>query len=173
MPRLVRSLEFVVGRLKTTHYPPPTTHSSGFTLIELLIVVTILGVLAATIIIAINPAKRNRQARDSARKSDVGQIANSLKAYFALNGAYPPGSGAATGSGLTVMTATGDLAIIPSDPSPNGGQYQYLVWGTGSNSESAVYATLEDPTSGSGIWLWCWQSTAERPDEVTLGSCTI
>jgi len=34
----------------------------GFTLIELLIVIAILGILAAAVLVAINPAKRTRQA---------------------------------------------------------------------------------------------------------------
>ena len=44
----------------------------GFTLIELLIVIAILGILAAAVLVAANPGKRTKQARDAARKNDIG-----------------------------------------------------------------------------------------------------
>ena len=54
----------------------------GFTLIELLIVIAILGILAAAVLVAINPQKRTRQARDAGRKNDIGSLATELQAYY-------------------------------------------------------------------------------------------
>lgn len=141
----------------------------GFTLIELLIVMAILAVLAAVIMIAINPAKRQKQARDATRKSDIGQIANALKAYFATYDIYPSPSGFASVSGLTALRASGDLKIIPLDPVGN--EYQYLISGSGNGSEVAVYGQLEAPTSGSGTWVWCWRSNSVTVAEVANGNC--
>src|SRR3989344_5442812 len=62
---------------------------SAFTLIELLIVIAILGILAAAVLVAINPGKRNAQARDALRKSQVNGIANALIGYYTLTGEYP------------------------------------------------------------------------------------
>src|SRR3989344_4512694 len=62
---------------------------SAFTLIELLIVIAILGVLAAAVLVAIDPGKRTAQARDVKRKGDVNAIANALIGYYTLAGNYP------------------------------------------------------------------------------------
>ncbi|MFA5945312.1 MAG: type II secretion system protein [Patescibacteria group bacterium] len=51
----------------------------GFTLIELLIVIAIIVVLAAAVFVALNPAKRFADARDSRRSSDVTNIIAALK----------------------------------------------------------------------------------------------
>ena len=66
-----------------------TSEKKGFTLIELLIVITILGILAAAIMVAINPARRMAQARDAKRKSDINAIANALVGFYTLTGGYP------------------------------------------------------------------------------------
>lgn len=61
----------------------------GFTLIELLVVIAIIGILAAVVLVAINPAQRIAEANDSKVKSDVGQVATALEScYTANNGSY-------------------------------------------------------------------------------------
>src|SRR3989338_14125 len=50
----------------------------GFTLIEILVVIGIIAILAAVVIIAINPAKQFAQARDSQRSSNVNAILNAV-----------------------------------------------------------------------------------------------
>ena len=63
---------------------------AGFTLIELLIVIAILGILAAAVMIAINPNKRLQQARDATRLADTSQISESVAEYYVTHGTYPP-----------------------------------------------------------------------------------
>ena len=63
---------------------------TGFTLIELLIVIAILGILAAAVIIAINPTKRTQEARDAIRLAATSQISQSISEYYVIHGAYPP-----------------------------------------------------------------------------------
>ena len=63
---------------------------TGFTLIELLIVIAILGILAAAVIIAINPNKRLQEARDATRLTDTSQISGSIAEYYVTHGTYPP-----------------------------------------------------------------------------------
>src|SRR3989344_7342592 len=93
----------------------------GFTLIELLVVIAIIGVLAAVVLVAINPAERLAQARDSGRKSDVGQIATALEAYF------PTGTDAEYPAVLDNLTVA-DLKRFPTDPT--GGNYGYQGGGS-------------------------------------------
>ena len=66
-----------------------TLKRKSFTLIELLIVIAILGILAAAVLVAINPGKRMGQARDAQRKNDLGQLKNALETYNVVYGSYP------------------------------------------------------------------------------------
>ncbi len=103
-------------------------NKKGFTLIEILVVIGIIAILAAIVIVAINPARQFAQARNSERQSNVESILNAVGQNIADNkgiftcaaGALPP---AAT---LMASTAGYDLrgcivptymAEIPVDPS--------------------------------------------------------
>ena len=59
----------------------------GFTLVELLVVMAILGIL--TVITLGNFRTSQIKARDAQRKSDLGQIANALEAYYNDHAGYP------------------------------------------------------------------------------------
>lgn len=150
-------------------FPAQFKKLRGFTLIELLIVIAILGILAAAVLVAANPGKRTRQAKDSTRKSDVGQLATALQAYYTTpgQGAYPGGNGCGAAGGFTVLTAQGDLKQIPTGPGIAGAAENYCMTINGASTEAAVYATLEDPTTGTGSFLWCWTSTSGKAVEVS------
>lgn len=57
----------------------------GFTLIEILVVIGIIAVLAAIVIIAINPARQFAQSRDTQRVSNLDTILNSVGQRMADN----------------------------------------------------------------------------------------
>ena len=139
----------------------------GFTLIELLVVIAILGILAAAVLVAINPAKRQRQAQDAKRKNDIGALATEVQGYYTSPGAgtYPVN--------LDVLTTDQYLKQMPYDPTGTLLRYQYVTVG-GALTEVSLYATMGSPTSGVAptVWLWCYQSRTNVAQEVTANSCT-
>ena len=125
----------------------------GFTLIELLIVIAILGILAAGILVAINPVQKINQANDANMKSNVGQIATALQSYYTLSPTqvYPAG---ADMTGLNLLVPD-ELKVIPT--APTGYAYSYSTSGSGDTAVAQVSFTLKAPAvSGSNIW--CWRS---------------
>lgn len=92
------------------------TTQKGFTLIELLVVIAILGVLAAGVLVGIDPVDRINSANDSRAQNDVGTSGRASEAYAtAHNGFYP--------AVLADLVANGDLKILPAAP----GGYTYTV----------------------------------------------
>lgn len=59
--------------------------NKGFTLIELLVVIGIIAILAAIVIVSINPAKRFQDAQNSQRQANVESILNALQQYTVDN----------------------------------------------------------------------------------------
>ena len=59
----------------------------GFTLIELLVVISVLGVMAAVILVAMNNVRS--KARDARRVANLSQIAKALELYYSRHGSYP------------------------------------------------------------------------------------
>lgn len=94
---------------------------AGFTLIEILLVIGIIAILAAVVIVAINPARQFAQARNAQRSSNVLTILNGIYQYAISNtGTLPPAlvtgscSTAANQICTTGGTCTGitDLAVL-------------------------------------------------------------
>ena len=81
--------------LLTTSLPLVMTLRSlkaGFTLIELLLVIGIIAILAAVVIVAINPTKQLGDARNAQRRSDVKSILDAVYQYaLDNNGNIPSG----------------------------------------------------------------------------------
>ena len=142
----------------------------GFTLIELLIVIAILGILAAAVLVAINPTKRTGQARDAGRKNDIASVVTEVQAYYTTpgQGIYPAAVApvcSSTIGGLTILTTSGGLKQLPADPKQTANSQNYCYASAG--GEVSVYATLEQPTV-TGVPIWCWRSAVANPAE-TVG----
>lgn len=95
------------------------TKQKGFTLIEILLVIGIIAVLATVVIVALNPAKRFADARDSRRLSDIQSILSAVQQYIVDNkGTLPSGlvttekqiGTAVTGCALTINNCSANTS---------------------------------------------------------------
>lgn len=98
----------------------------GFTLIELLVVIGVIGILAAVVVVAVNPARQFASARDTQRKADLYSITNAVYQFATENNGNLPTSITTTptniGTGGGLVDLSTDLvpvyiAAIPHDPS--------------------------------------------------------
>jgi len=126
----------------------------GFTLLEVLLVVAAISILAAIVIVAINPGKQLGDTRNAQRRSDVNTILNGVYQYYVDTGALPSAitttlgeicrTGAASCSGLVdlgVLTSNETyLVSMPVDPSggsTNGTGYDIVSTANGRITVSA------------------------------------
>jgi type IV pilus assembly protein PilA len=127
----------------------------GFTLIEILVVIGIIAVLAAIVIIAINPARQFAQARNSQRESNVNTILNAIgqnmadnKGVFTCSGSDYEITDVAGGVVIKNGAVKADLAAclvptyipsaMPFDPSLTGAKWTSV---TDYNTEYTVVAS--------------------------------
>ena len=89
----------------------------GMTLIEIMVVITILGLIAAAVGVAVIP--QLDAARVDRAKLDIQNIQGAFKLYYAKKGGYPD-----TATGLKALVDTQALEEIPKDPWGN--DYMYL-----------------------------------------------
>lgn len=91
--------------------------SRGMTLIEIMVVITILGLIAAAVGVAVIP--QLEAARRDRASLDIKSIQGAMKLYYTKKGKYPD-----TASGLNALVETQALEQMPKDPWNN--DYVYI-----------------------------------------------
>jgi len=156
-----------------------TINNSAFTLIELLVVISIIGILAGMVVASFTSSQK--QARDTARKSDMAQYRTALESFAnAHNGLYPYMGGSVPHMDSvcdTALVPSGYAAACPQDSkspnryygyytsdgsgslgSPTSTKYLIFVWG---GLESVIGNTWVVCSSGkTGLTTNSWSSVA-------------
>jgi len=133
-----------------------TLSTKAFTLIELLIVIAIIAILAAAVIIAVNPGEQLAKARDATRERHVNAVESAVYTYHIDNLEFPSDLANSLGSeicntNITPSNECGDL--IDLSPLVEEGYLPQIPINptTEKNTSSTGYsiATIEDKVA---VW---------------------
>lgn len=110
------------------------TKKKGFTLIEILVVIGIIAVLSAVVLVAINPARQFKLARDSQRVANITAILNAIGQNMAEHKGVFECAVTLPSTNKVISIATGGVDIasclvptyissLPFDPSKTGAKF--------------------------------------------------
>lgn len=160
---------------------------AGFTLIELIIVIGIVAVLAAIVIIAVNPARQLAQARNTQRRSDISAIYDALMQYGTEHmGTLPSNitermkiigtSGGGNYIDLNSELVPDYISSIPHDPLGSSGDTKYRAYlnnrnrltVVAANSELGDYIGIEQPVPTAASFAAASTQTLTTTDNASL-----
>lgn len=122
----------------------------GFTLIELLVVISIIGILAALAMVSFTGSQR--QARDTARKSDLRQYQSILEEFANKNNSLYPLRADANGAQAST-TLCSDLGLTGcSEDSKYASDPTFVYKYQSDSTQYALWAKLEN---SDDYWVIC------------------
>lgn len=134
--------------------------NKGFTLIEILVVIGLIAILAAIVLIAINPARQFAQARNSQRQSNVESLLNAIGQRMVDNkGLFQTGCAAGLiPAAATEIKKTGGydmrpcivstyMSELPYDPSTGSNTCTTAGCAGAGEDYSTEYTVSQDATS--------------------------
>ncbi len=128
---------------------PNVSERRGFTLIELLLGISIIGVLAAVVIVAVNPSRQFAQARNTERRSDVKNILEAVQQYAIDNKGNPPAGIDATWRMLGTAATTCD--VVCGGGSGGGAPVTITLAPT---ADAFLYQGSPGTNYGTDVTLW-------------------
>ena len=164
----------------------------AFTLLEILLVIAAIGILAAIVIVAINPQRQLEQVRQSARVSDSRTIQQAVEQYLIDTGSYPEvitdtaqpvcNTGSLTASdsldpgdfcdGMVDLRSLIPmyLAAIPQNSSASGNDSGFSVYISSETGRSVVLPQQDvvNPIDFAATFTPCGATGAQGP---TQGAC--
>jgi prepilin-type N-terminal cleavage/methylation domain-containing protein len=165
----------------------------GFTLLEILLVIAAIGVLAAIVIVALNPTRQLSQVRNTTRRSDINNLAKAFDQYLIDEGSYPSGltssyqelcfQDASDCTGLLDVRsdmAPRYLAGVPRDPSLNGNNSGYRVAINPDNNKISIKVLTPElgesisinPVSEFILYAWGLNNNGQLGDASQNNSAT-
>jgi len=140
----------------------------GFTLIEMLVVISLIGILAALALVSFGGSQK--QARDTARKSDLKQYQTAIENYATQNdGLYP--SYTSVVSADTTLCSILDIGNCPSDPKNESPYlYRYISNGSGSGNVNATTYSFWGGIENKSNTYWVICSNGKVGESTTVPS---
>jgi len=139
---------------------------AGFTMIELLVVIAILGILAATVLAAINPVEQINRARDTREQSDAAQLITAVQRYYSANQVWPWRTAATSAQGAVTLTwSAAQAAAYASNsvaffaPAANPGAATDFAWGASMETTGELVKGLlarlgQQNVTGDMLYVW-------------------
>lgn len=127
------------------------SYKRGFTLLEVLIVIGILAVLAAAVLVAVNPTRQFKIARDTQRLANVNAIANAISQNMSEHKGVFTCENELLSTSSIISTAGADIAPclvpeyisqLPVNPGVDGAEFVSV------ENYNTGYEVLRNPTTG-------------------------
>lgn len=119
--------------------------NNGFTLVETLIVVSIIGILAGTMVIFINPLEKINSAKDSSRQQAIVEIGKALERYAANNNDNYPSEN----NWMQTLVDSGEIKSLSPEIKSS-----YDCWADSSGNMVNNFCYGNHTAWGGSVYVW-------------------